>query len=99
MFDELKQKNIHINLSEKAKEFLLEKGYDPIYGARQIKRTLRKYIEDPMAEELLRKKITEGKSILVRVKGEELEFVEIEKGKPVEKRRFDAEEVKPHDSN
>jgi len=98
IFEELKQKNIHINLSDKAKEFLLEKGFDPIFGARQIRRTIRKYIEDPIAEELLRKKFHDGSSILVRVKGEELEFVEIEKGKTVEKKRIDAEEVKPQDS-
>ncbi len=99
IFEELKQKKIHINLSDKAKEFLLEKGFDPIFGARQIRRTIRKYIEDPIAEEILRKKFHEGSSILVRVKGEELEFVEIEKGKTIEKKRVDAEEVKPQDSN
>jgi ATP-dependent Clp protease ATP-binding subunit ClpC len=41
-------------LKESAKEFLIEKGYDPQYGARPMRRAVERYLEDPLAEELLR---------------------------------------------
>ena len=50
----IKNKEIHIDLDEKAKEFLIEKGYDPQYGARPMRRAVERYLEDPMAEEILR---------------------------------------------
>jgi ATP-dependent Clp protease ATP-binding subunit ClpC len=74
----MKDRSIHITLSSNAKEWLTEKGYDPVYGARQVRRVLRKYIEDPIAEELLRGKFGDESHILVRCKGEELTFVEME---------------------
>src|SRR6202047_2925207 len=50
----VKAKDVHIELSDSAKEFLIEKGYDPMYGARPMRRAVEKYLEDPLAEELLR---------------------------------------------
>ena len=47
-------------LDEKAKEFLIEKGYDPQYGARPMRRAVERYLEDPMAEEILRGNIKAG---------------------------------------
>jgi ATP-dependent Clp protease ATP-binding subunit ClpC len=82
MLESMKDRNIQITLSEKAKEFLTDKGYDPVYGARQVKRILRKYIEDPIAEELLKGKFRDGSHIQARCKKDELEFVEIQKSKP-----------------
>jgi ATP-dependent Clp protease ATP-binding subunit ClpC len=41
-------------LTSKAKEFLAEKGYNPTFGARPLKRAIQKYLEDPLAEEILR---------------------------------------------
>jgi ATP-dependent Clp protease ATP-binding subunit ClpC len=54
-----------IKLSDKAKSFLVEKGLDPIYGARPLKRVLQKYLEDPLADELLRGKVLSGVDIQV----------------------------------
>ncbi len=51
---QLAEKGISFNLTDEAKEFLVEKGYDPAYGARPLKRSLQKYLEDPLAEEILR---------------------------------------------
>ena len=51
---QLAEKGISFDLTDAAKEFLLEKGYDPAYGARPLKRALQKYLEDPLAEEILR---------------------------------------------
>ena len=72
----MKEREIQIVLSEKAKELLADKGFDPLYGARQVKRTIRKYIEDPFAEELLKERFQNGARIQVRCKGDSLEFVE-----------------------
>lgn len=53
-----------IEMTEKAKDFLSEKGYDPQYGARPLHRAIQKYLEDPMAEEILKGDITEGDTII-----------------------------------
>jgi len=50
----LKEKNLSLKVSKKAKEFILEKGTDLKYGARPLRRTIQKYIEDEIAEKLLR---------------------------------------------
>ena len=50
----LADKGISFKLTDEAREFLTEKGYDPEYGARPLKRALQKYLEDPLAEEILR---------------------------------------------
>ena len=47
-------KEVHLVLEATAKEFLIEKGYDPTYGARPMRRAVERYLEDPLAEELLR---------------------------------------------
>ncbi|NDA65846.1 MAG: ATP-dependent Clp protease ATP-binding subunit, partial [Verrucomicrobia bacterium] len=54
VMERLKHKNIQLVLDEKAKDFLVEKGFDPQYGARPMRRSVEKYLEDPLAEELLR---------------------------------------------
>jgi ATP-dependent Clp protease ATP-binding subunit ClpC len=54
----------HIELSEKAKDFIAERGYDPSYGARPLNRAIQKYLEDPVAEEILKGEIAEGDTIV-----------------------------------
>jgi len=53
-----------IELTEKAKDFLAEKGYDAQYGARPLNRAIQKYLEDPIAEEILKGDVQEGDTIL-----------------------------------
>ncbi|MFC1502428.1 ATP-dependent Clp protease ATP-binding subunit [bacterium] len=89
MLETAQDSNIQVTLSANAKEFLADKGYDPLYGARQVKRIIRKYIEDPIAEELLKKRFKDGDHILVRRKGDELEFVDKGKTRSSEKKRVD----------
>jgi len=60
----------HIELSDKAKDFLAEKGYDQQYGARPLNRAIQKYVEDPLAEEILKGDVQEGDTILVDYSGE-----------------------------
>jgi ATP-dependent Clp protease ATP-binding subunit ClpC len=57
---------ITLELTKQAREFLAERGYDPAYGARPLRRAIQKYLEDPIAEELLKGKYPEGS--IVRVK-------------------------------
>jgi len=70
----IKMKDIHIELDETAKDFLIEKGYDPTYGARPMRRAVERYLEDPLAEDLLRGIIKPGETLLVKRDGEKLAF-------------------------
>ena len=74
----LKAKEVHIELDEAAKEFLIEKGYDPTYGARPMRRAVERYLEDPLAEELLRGQMKAGDVVHVSVAGDKLTFHVVE---------------------
>lgn len=65
-----------IKLSKPAKDFLAEKGYDKDFGARPLNRAIQKYLEDPLAEEILKQEIQDGDIIKVDLdkKKEELKF-------------------------
>ena len=54
-----------IKISDAAKDYIVEKGYDVNYGARPLKRAIQKYLEDPMAEEIIKCGLTEGDEIEV----------------------------------
>jgi ATP-dependent Clp protease ATP-binding subunit ClpC len=71
----IKAKDIQLILEESAKEFLIEKGYDPLYGARPMRRAVERYLEDPLAEELLRGNIKTHENIHVKRDGDKLAFV------------------------
>jgi ATP-dependent Clp protease ATP-binding subunit ClpC len=64
-------KNIHLKLDKKAKEFLIEQGYDPNYGARPMRRAVERHIEDPLAEHLLRGDIAAGHVVKITHKKDE----------------------------
>ncbi|MBI4432854.1 MAG: ATP-dependent Clp protease ATP-binding subunit [Candidatus Omnitrophica bacterium] len=64
----LSERGIELALDSKAKEFLISKGFDVMYGARPLRRTLQKYLEDPIAEELLARKIRPNEIIHVTVR-------------------------------
>ena len=61
----LKDKGIEISLSPEAMDFLMEKGFDPIYGARPLKRTIQRYVEDMLSEEIISGRFKEGSKITV----------------------------------
>jgi ATP-dependent Clp protease ATP-binding subunit ClpC len=71
----IKAKDILLILEESAKDLLIEKGYDPLYGARPMRRAVERYLEDPLAEELLRGNIKTHENIHVKRDGEKLAFV------------------------
>ncbi len=65
LFKRVDDLGYHIELTENAKEFIAEKGWDPSFGARPLKRAIQKYLEDPLAEEIIRSKVKEGDTVLV----------------------------------
>jgi ATP-dependent Clp protease ATP-binding subunit ClpC len=71
---QLEEKAIRIELTLEAEELLLQKGYDATYGARQLRRTIQKHIEDPLAEAIVSGQIQEGSRIEVRPDGENFAF-------------------------
>jgi ATP-dependent Clp protease ATP-binding subunit ClpC len=70
----LKARNIVLQLDDKARDFLVSKGYDPLYGARPMRRAVERSLEDPLAEEILRGISHEGEPVLVTVDGDHLVF-------------------------
>ena len=70
----LKDQNISLEVSKEAKELLIEKGFDPVFGARPLKRTIQRFLEDSLAGEIISKKYKEGSIIKVTRKNEELIF-------------------------
>ena len=77
-------KDIKVHLDTTAVEFLIDKGYDPTYGARPMRRAVEKYLEDPLAEEFLRGNIKQGDTLEVHAAGEQLAFkvAQPEQGEP-----------------
>ncbi|MCD6339346.1 MAG: ATP-dependent Clp protease ATP-binding subunit, partial [Verrucomicrobia bacterium] len=65
--DRLKHKKIQLVLDQKAKEFLTEKGYDPMYGARPMRRAVERHLENPLAEEIIRGRLHPNEPIQVTV--------------------------------
>ena len=70
----IKDKDINVTLDAASIEFLIEKGYDPTYGARPMRRAVEKYLEDPIAEEILRGSYKAGDQIQATRDGENLSF-------------------------
>ena len=70
----LAARKIHLEFSPESKTLLIEKGYDEKYGARPLRRAVEHYLEDPLAEALLRGEVKEGEPILVVRNGDKLEF-------------------------
>jgi ATP-dependent Clp protease ATP-binding subunit ClpC len=71
---QLEEKNLSLYLEDAAREFLIREGYDPTYGARPLRRAIERYIEDPLAEEVLRGRFSEGGTIVVKMGPDSLEF-------------------------
>jgi len=65
LFNRIKDMGYDMSITEKAKDFIVEKGWDSQFGARPLKRAIQKYIEDALAEEIIKSKISEGDQILI----------------------------------
>jgi ATP-dependent Clp protease ATP-binding subunit ClpA len=80
---QLADRNVTIELSSSAKEWLAERGYDRLYGARPLGRVIQEYIKKPLAEELLFGKLAKGGSVKVTMKDGKLDFEFTEAAVPV----------------
>jgi len=69
LFDRIMQIGYNVELTDKAKDFIAEKGYDHQFGARPLNRAIQKYLEDPVAEEILRGEVEEGGTIMADYEG------------------------------
>ena len=69
LFDRIIQIGYNVELTDKAKDFLAEKGYDHQFGARPLNRAIQKYLEDPVAEEILKGEVEEGGTVLAEYDG------------------------------
>ncbi len=76
VFDRLASKHIKLEMTEEAKAFLVDKGFNPDYGARPMRRAIERYIEDALSDQILRGMIEEGSTLAVGVDtdAEELSF-------------------------
>jgi ATP-dependent Clp protease ATP-binding subunit ClpC len=86
LFKRMSSMNITIELNKQAKEFLADKGFDPAFGARPLRRALQKYVEDPVSEEILKGKFGDGSKVKVKFskKTQELRFVDANKNRKKE---------------
>ena len=83
VIDRLKSREISVKIYNKAKDFLIEDGYDPEYGARPMRRSVEKHLEDPLAEHLLRGDVKDG------------DFVGVTFDKKENKLKFKAQKSEP----
>ena len=80
LYQRIETLGYHLKLSDKAKDFISDKGFDKEYGARPLKRAIQKYIEDALAEEIITSKVSEGDSIFMDIEEDKDELtISIEK--------------------
>jgi len=72
--EQLQGKDVGIELTDRAKDLLAEKGYDPALGARPLRRTIQRMVEDPLSEKLLYKEFTAGQTIIVDARDDDIVF-------------------------
>jgi ATP-dependent Clp protease ATP-binding subunit ClpB len=72
--DLLAERNIALELTEAARQLVAEKGYDPVYGARPLKRTIQRELQDPLALKILQGEFKDGETVLVDARDGELVF-------------------------
>jgi ATP-dependent Clp protease ATP-binding subunit ClpC len=74
LFERLKEQKILLELTPQAKDFLIEKGFDPVFGARPLKRIIQRFVEDPLAQDIISKRFKEGSQVKADRKNGELVF-------------------------
>ncbi|ANH60985.1 ATP-dependent Clp protease ATP-binding subunit [Dokdonia donghaensis] len=85
LFKRIKGLGYNLTLSDKAKDYISDKGFDKDYGARPLKRAIQKYIEDALAEEIINSKLEEGDSIFMDFDTDKNELIiDIKKGETTE---------------
>ncbi len=74
---QLAERKILLAVDDSAKEFLINRGFDPTLGARPLRRAIQRYVEDRLAEEVLRGRFAEGGTLRVKLEGDALTFEEV----------------------
>ncbi len=88
LFQRINDLGYQIKLTDKAKDFIVDKGYDEKFGARPLKRAIQKYIEDPLAEEIIKSNLQEGDTISLDYEDAATELkTSIEKGVKSKKKK------------
>ena len=73
----LKEYKLNLKSTSKVNDFLISKGYDQVYGARPLRRAIQKFIEDPLAEKILKGEISSEDTVEITVENNELKFISI----------------------
>ena len=92
LFDRIQGLGYEIKLTDAAKDFIAEKGYDSNFGARPLKRAIQKHLEDPIAEEILKGELAEGDTMEVDYDKEKEEIRIISKAKTVKRKKEEKKE-------
>ncbi|MDR9373805.1 MAG: ATP-dependent Clp protease ATP-binding subunit [Schleiferiaceae bacterium] len=71
LYNRVEELGYNINMTDVAKRHIASKGYDEKYGARPLSRAIQKYVEDPLAEQIINSEVNEGAQIKIELKGEE----------------------------
>ena len=88
LYGRIEELGYAIKISDDAKDFIADKGYDEKYGARPLNRAIQKYVEDPLAEEIINSAIEEGDTIVISLNKKKDEIaIKIEKGKKPPKKK------------
>jgi len=86
--ERVKKMNVNLQITEKTKEFLCKKGYDEKFGARPLKRAIQKYIEDLVAEEIIKHNVSEATTLIIDVDEEkDTTIIKTEEKAPVSKKK------------
>ena len=101
LFHRVTSLGYHIKLTDVAKDYIAEKGYDEKYGARPLRRSIQKYLEDPIAEEIINTNLQTGDTLVVDYHSTEDRItMAVEKGKPGKESKSKSKDAsKEEDSN
>ena len=81
--EQLQERDIELVVDQATKDFLVDRGFDPEFGARPLRRAIQRYIENPLSDHILAGTFKDGDTVVVTVRGEALEFQRKEQGVPV----------------
>ncbi len=71
----ISEHEIYVDITEEAKEFLATRGFNPVYGARPLKRVIRQMVENPLSKQILEQKFRKGDKLIIDVDNDEINFI------------------------
>lgn len=78
IYARLREQNLELDIPEDVKNFLIQEGYEPQYGARPMRRAIQKHLSDPLSDELIKGRFRDARKIKVTLRNDVLEFLEVE---------------------